>query len=117
MKTQTVTEQIENLSQELRRGVLPLAVLSMLGENKYGYALINDLEECGIKIDQGTLYPMLRRLEEKGLLQSSWILEGARPRRYYQTSEDGREVLALLSTEFRSLNQLIENLLAEKPVK
>jgi DNA-binding PadR family transcriptional regulator len=117
MKNQVVTEQVENLSQELRRGVLPLAVLSMLGENKYGYALINDLEACGIKIDQGTLYPMLRRLEEKGLLQSSWILEGTRPRRYYQISEDGQEVLEMLSAEFRNMNQLIEKLLAEKPVK
>lgn len=117
MKTQTLNEQIENLSQELRRGVLPLAVLSMLRENKYGYALINDLEQCGIKIDQGTLYPMLRRLEAQGLLQSSWILEGTRPRRYYQISEDGNEVLRQLSAEFRNLNQLIEKLLAEKPVK
>ena len=116
MKTQNLTEQIESLSQELRRGVLPLAVLSMLGENKYGYALITDLEECGIKIDQGTLYPMLRRLEEKGLLQSSWILEGARPRRYYQISEVGKEMLEMLSAEWRNLNELIEKLLAEKPV-
>jgi PadR family transcriptional regulator, regulatory protein PadR len=117
MKSQTVTEQMENLSQELRRGALPLAVLSMLGENKYGYALINDLEERGIKIDQGTLYPMLRRLEEQGLLQSSWILEGSRPRRYYQISENGLVVLASLSADWRDLNQVIEKILAEKPVK
>ena len=116
MNTQS-TEQIENMSQELRRGVLPLAVLSMLRENKYGYALINDLAQQGIEIDQGTLYPMLRRLESQGLLQSSWILEGARPRRYYQISEDGREVLTLLSAEWRNLNQLIEKLLAAKPAK
>jgi DNA-binding PadR family transcriptional regulator len=117
MKTQSQSEQLENLVQELRRGVLPLAVLSMLGENKYGYALINDLEANGIKIDQGTLYPMLRRLEEQGLLQSSWILEGSRPRRYYQTNENGKEVLRLLSADWRSLNQVIEKLLAEKPEK
>lgn len=117
MKTQNGNEKIDSLSQELRRGVLPLAVLSMLGENKYGYALITDLEQCGIKIDQGTLYPMLRRLEEQGLLQSSWVLEEKRPRRYYQISEAGREVLSLLSTEWRNLNQLIEQLLAKKPAK
>jgi DNA-binding PadR family transcriptional regulator len=117
MKTQNQTEQVVNLTQELRRGVLPLAVLSMLRDNKYGYALINDLGQGGIEIDQGTLYPMLRRLEEQGLLQSSWILEGNRPRRYYQINENGQEVLDLLSAEWRALNQLIETILAEKPVK
>ena len=117
MKTQTNSEPIENLTQELRRGALPLAVLSMLGENKYGYALISELEECGIKIDQGTLYPMLRRLESQGLLQSSWVVEGTRPRRYYQISVEGSEVLRLLTEEWRHLNQLIEKLLAEKPAK
>ncbi len=117
MKKETNSEQLENLTQELRRGALPLAVLSMLGENKYGYALINDLEECGIKIDQGTLYPMLRRLEGQGLLQSAWVVEGARPRRYYQISEEGTILLQYLSAEWRQLNQLIEKLLAEKPVE
>ncbi len=115
MKTQTATEQNESLLQELRRGVLPLAVLSTLGENKYGYALISELEERGIKIDQGTLYPMLRRLEEQGLLQSSWILEGSRPRRYYQISDSGRQVLSTLVSDWRELNQVIEKILAEKP--
>ena len=99
----------------MRRGALPLAVLSMLGENKYGYALINDLEECGIKIDQGTLYPMLRRLEGQGLLESSWVVEGTRPRRYYKISAEGSKVLKLLTDEWRHLNDLIEQLLAAKP--
>jgi len=116
MKTTNNSEQIENLTQELRRGALPLAVLSMMGENKYGYALINDLEECGIKIDQGTLYPMLRRLEGQGLLESSWVVEGTRPRRYYQISVEGSKVLQLLTDEWRHLNDLIEQLLADKSV-
>jgi DNA-binding PadR family transcriptional regulator len=117
MKTQTHSEQVENLTQEFRRGVLPLAVLSMLRENKYGYALINDLAQGGIEIDQGTLYPMLRRLEEQGLLQSSWILEGNRPRRYYQISNEGKKMLEVLCADWRDLNQVIEKILAEKPVK
>lgn len=116
MKTQISSELIESLTQELRRGALPLSVLSMLGENKYGYALINELEECGIKIDQGTLYPMLRRLEGQGLLQSSWVVEGTRPRRYYQISTEGIEVLQTLTSEWRQLNDLIEKILADKPI-
>jgi PadR family transcriptional regulator, regulatory protein PadR len=116
MKTNNPSEPLSNLIQELRRGVLPLAVLSMLRENKYGYALISDLSQSGIEIDQGTLYPMLRRLEEQQLLQSSWIIEGSRPRRYYQVSDLGKEVLSALSADWRDLNRVIEKLLAEKPL-
>jgi PadR family transcriptional regulator PadR len=115
MKTQNLTDQFSNLTQELRRGVLPLAVLSMLRENKYGYALINDLEQFGIEIDQGTLYPMLRRLETQGLLRSTWIIEGSRPRRYYQISAVGSQVLETLSTDWRNLNLLMVNLLGNVP--
>jgi PadR family transcriptional regulator, regulatory protein PadR len=117
MKTQIVTEQLSNLTQELRRGVLPLAVLSMLRENKYGYALINDLAQFGIEIDQGTLYPMLRRLETQGLLQSSWLIEGTRPRRYYAISAAGSEVLELLSKDWKNLNTLMDKLLGNLPAK
>jgi PadR family transcriptional regulator PadR len=115
MKTQNLTDQFSNLTQELRRGVLPLAVLSMLRENKYGYALINDLEQFGIEIDQGTLYPMLRRLETQGLLQSTWIIEGSRPRRYYKISAVGSQVLETLSTDWKNLNLLMVNLLGNVP--
>jgi DNA-binding PadR family transcriptional regulator len=116
MKTQDQEEQVLNLSQELRRGVLPLAVLSLLKEKKYGYALIGDLAAAGIEIDQGTLYPMLRRLESQGLLESSWILEEARPRRYYQISEQGGRILEILSKEWKNLNLLMEKILASEVV-
>jgi PadR family transcriptional regulator PadR len=116
MKTQNITEQFLNLKQELRRGVLPLAVLSMLRDNKYGYALINDLAQLGIEIDQGTLYPMLRRLETQGLLQSTWIIEGTRPRRYYVISPEGIQVLESLTADWKDLNVVMENLLGNMPV-
>ncbi len=116
MKTTEMNDQLLNLTQELRRGALPLAVLSVLRENTYGYALITDLAARGIEIDQGTLYPMLRRLESQGLLQSSWIIEGTRPRRYYQVSAEGIQVLEALSAEWRNLNMVMENLLGAQPV-
>lgn len=113
MKTQNQNEQLDNLSQELRRGALPLAVLCMLQENKYGYALIGDLTAAGVEMDQGTLYPMLRRLESQGLLQSSWVVDGARPRRYYVISPQGREVLASLSGEWQKLSRVVQSLLEQ----
>jgi len=57
------SENRDNLVQELRRGMLVLAVLSQLGRQQYGYALLKLLGERGMEIDQGTLYPLLRRLE------------------------------------------------------
>lgn len=104
-------EMHEKLTQELRRGVLVLATLSQLDEAKYGYALIDELSKHGLEIDQGTLYPLLRRLEEQGLLESEWNVEGSRPRRYYQISPAGEELLQLLVAEWKSLVSVIDALL------
>lgn len=102
---------IENLVQELRRGVIVLAVLSQLLEEQYGYSVIKLLSEKGLEVDQGTLYPLLRRLESQGLLESRWALEEARPRRYYVISTTGRQVLPRLREEWRSIVDTIDGLL------
>jgi len=101
----------EKLTQELRRGILVLATLSQLDEAKYGYALIDDLSKRGLEIDQGTLYPLLRRLEEQGLLESEWNVEGSRPRRYYQISPTGEKLLQALVDEWQALVDVMEGLL------
>ncbi len=89
-----------------------MAVLSQLNEAQYGYSLIDQLSDKGLKIDQGTLYPLLRRLESEGLLLSEWNTEGSRPRRYYVISPLGKQVLNALSAEWEllsgNLNQLIK---------
>ena len=105
-------EQYQKLTQELRRGILVLAALSQLKEEKYGYSLISSLAEKGLDIEQGTLYPLLRRLEEQGLLQSEWNVEGSRPRRYYQITPEGTITLQDLAKDWRSLTQVMESLLA-----
>ena len=107
------SDTYEKLVQELRRGVLVLATLSQLGEAKYGYSLINELAEQGLNIDQGTLYPLLRRLEADGLLQSHWNTEGSRPRRYYVISPAGVSLLQALSEEWRNLAMVLDKLLSE----
>jgi len=112
MMKNTQPEQYQKLAQELRRGILVLAALSQLKEEKYGYSLINSLAEKGLDIEQGTLYPLLRRLEEQGLLQSEWNVEGSRPRRYYQISSEGSQTLKELTEDWRSLSAVMENLLA-----
>lgn len=103
----------DKVSQELRRGLLVLAVLSQLQEERYGYALIDLLASHGLAIDQGTLYPLLRRLEAQGLLDSSWNTTESRPRRYYVLSNTGRQLLHTLLGEWRGLVVVMESLLAD----
>ena len=104
-------ESFENAILELRRGVIVLAVLSKLGEEQYGYSLINGLKEQGFEIDQGTLYPLLRRLETQGLLNSKWRIEADRPRRYYSLSAEGRVLLPRLKTEWNSIVLIMKKML------
>ena len=111
MKEKELHKLHVKLTQELRRGILVLATLSQLKEAKYGYALINILAERGLDIEQGTLYPLLRRLESQGLLQSEWNVEGSRPRRYYEISPAGLSLLELLRAEWRDLTTVMGGLL------
>lgn len=111
MDNKQLTELNDNLLQEIRRGALVLAALSQLKEEQYGYSLISSLAENGMEIDQGTLYPLLRRLESQGLLLSEWKVEGSRPRRYYVLNDTGRQVLDSLTEEWRGLNATMEKLL------
>ncbi len=106
-------EAYEKIALELRRGVLILAALSQLKEEKYGYALISRLAEDGMEIDQGTLYPLLRRLEAQGLLDSEWNVEESRPRRYYVLNGTGKQVLQQLTREWRALVRVMNALLSE----
>ena len=98
---------------ELRRGVIIIAVLSQLGEEQYGYNLLKMLANQGFEVEQGTLYPLLRRLESQGLLNSSWKLEESRPRRYYIISDKGQKTLPKLIKEWRGIENLINRLLGE----
>lgn len=78
-------------SIELQRGVLTLAVMSQLHEPHYGYSLRQALHGRGLTIEEGTLYPLLRRCEQRGLLASEWRVFDGRPRRYYILTDSGRD--------------------------
>jgi PadR family transcriptional regulator, regulatory protein PadR len=94
----------ENLRLELRRGSLVLAVLAELRIEQYGYTLRKALEEHGMAIDEGTLYPLLRRLESQGLLVSEWREEDKRNKRFYSLSAQGKEILEQLLTEWKNID-------------
>lgn len=105
-------ELVINFSQELRRGTLILCVLANLSEPTYGYSLIEKLSKTGISIEANTLYPLLRRLESQELLASTWNTEGTKPRKYYELTDFGKEVMAELKKHWqstaRSMNEILE---------
>ena len=107
----TNNEVLENLRLELRRGCLILAVLGELRSERYGYTLRKALAEQGMEIDEGTLYPLLRRLESQGLLVSEWREEDKRNKRFYRLSSDGKLILKQLSAEWKSINASLNGIL------
>lgn len=107
------TAPLDKLKLELRRGVLVLAVLASLRECHYGYSLRKQLQLAGVEIDEGTLYPLIRRLAEQGLLDSEWKQGEGRERRYYQLSTLGAELLEQLTQEWTALNSAISPLLLQ----
>jgi len=109
-------EIVDKLRLELRRGALPLAVLAQLREEHYGYSLRKRLNAKGLDIDEGTLYPLIRRLEKQGLLNSEWRTDEKRKKRYYRISELGESVLGLLTGEWRTLNESISGILEKEQI-
>ena len=107
----STNEMYDNTLNELRRGEIMLAVLSQLNVEQYGYSLLKLLSEQGLELDQGTLYPLLRRLESQGLLSSDWNTEGSRPRRYYVISPEGQELLPRLKEEWNRIVSMMERML------
>ena len=109
------TSILENLRLELRRGCLILAVLAELRTEQYGYTLRKGLTDQGIAIDEGTIYPLLRRLESQGLLLSEWREEEKRNKRFYRLSADGEQILRQLLEEWRGLNASLSRISAGDP--
>lgn len=101
----------DKILQEMRRGTITLAVLTQLDEAQYGYSLIKALEKLDFEIGQDTLYPLLRRLEEQGLLKSDWKVDENRPRRYYQISEEGKRIRSILVDQWNYQTKIMRRLI------
>jgi PadR family transcriptional regulator PadR len=96
---------------QLRKGILELAVMGVLfHERHYGYSLVRVLTESGsISIKEGTIYPILARLDRDGLVRSEWVeSDQGPPRKYYTLTPLGRQVFNELSQEFDLLVSLAQ---------
>ena len=107
------TDAFSKLELELRRGVVVLATLSQLRTPRYGYELRQALADKGMPIEEGTLYPLLRRLETQGVLKSEWKIEDGPPRRYYALNADGKKLLKRLTECWQSMNATMDQLLKD----
>ncbi|AUD65254.1 PadR family transcriptional regulator [Tenericutes bacterium MZ-XQ] len=94
---------LDNMIQELKRGTQIMIVLSALKEMQYGYSLLQVLNEKNVSIEAGTLYPLLRRLDQQGLLDSIWDTTESRPRKYYKLSENGVDILKALKKAWEEM--------------
>jgi len=113
--TNMETDIFDNLRLELRRGSLTLAVLAQLRTEQYGYILRKSLSDHGLAIDENTLYPLLRRLETQGLLESHWREEEKRNKRFYRLSAQGEVVLYQLLNEHEALVAALDRITTVKP--
>ena len=94
--------------RELSRGTLELAVLALIqSKPRYGYDLLTSLIEAtdgALEVKEGTLYPVLHRLEDAGCIEATWEAEGrSAPRKYYGITKAGKQRLTTLRTEWQRL--------------
>lgn len=103
-------EIVERFETEVRRGLMQVTIMCLLEQEYYGYDIIRNLGEVGIDIDDGTLYPILRRLEDDRLLVSRWETTGPRPRKYYVITEYGKEIREQMLASLATMNSAVETM-------
>ncbi len=90
-------EEIVRWTKEIKRGAVTLAILALLARSRaYGYELVKDLGEKApfLALEQGTVYPLLRRMEKRHLLEAEWVYDDpAKPKKYYALTDAGRTAL------------------------
>lgn len=112
---ETRTAFIHAQRQEISRGSVVIAVLWTLRTPQYGYALLDTLNSHGIVVEANTLYPLLRRLEQQGMLHAEWNTDEARPRKYYVTTEEGNLVVTELLASWQQITASLDTITEKDP--
>lgn len=96
---------LENNKAQMRKGILEYCILSVLSRNScYASDIIKELKEAKVIVVEGTLYPLLTRQKNAGLLSYRWEeSQQGPPRKYYELTEEGREYLADLDKSWQEL--------------
>ncbi|MDA8650658.1 PadR family transcriptional regulator [Flavobacteriaceae bacterium] len=107
---------IENTKAQMRKGVLEYCILTVLRDGEaYTSDLLQALKEAKMIVVEGTIYPLLTRLKNSGLLQYRWEEStSGPPRKYYQLTSSGEEFLNELNDTWLELNQAVKTLTKSK---
>jgi PadR family transcriptional regulator PadR len=106
--------ELGSIETEMKRGFLQLLVLIILKKEAYGYAMVRSFRDLGYEVEENTLYPLLRRLEKKGLIHGKWELSEERPRKFYAVTSAGREMRDGLLAIWKKQDEIINHLRKEK---
>lgn len=109
----------DNLKSQMRKGVLEYCILSILSNNDaYASSLISELKDAKMIVVEGTLYPLLTRQKNQGLLSYRWEeSQQGPPRKYYSITEKGRELLAEMDSAWEEIVETLALLRHKKEVK
>ena len=106
---------IGTLETEMNRGFLQILALALLEKDMYGYSMVKHIESLGYKVEENTLYPLLRRLEKNGWIASKWDLTEDRPRKFYAITAGGRALRAALLDVWKNQNRVLDEIAKEIP--
>ena len=112
LKQETMNINAENVKSQMRKGYLEYCILLIINKKPaYVSDIINELKEAKMIVVEGTLYPLLSRLKNNGILQYEWqeSVSGP-PRKYYELTEAGKSFLAELEAGWIELREAVEHL-------
>lgn len=106
----------EKVNAQMRKGVLELCVLSVISDQEvYTSDILSELKDAQLLVVEGTVYPLLTRLKNDGILKYRWEeSKSGPPRKYYSLTEQGTEVLNSLKDNWNQLNKSVKQLLKPK---
>jgi PadR family transcriptional regulator PadR len=109
-------EEFERWSREVKKGAASLAILAVLERGRsYGYDIVKKLEEWNVTFlafEQGTVYPLLKRLEKRQLLTSEWSMEETdKPKKYYTITGEGKAALGLMTQTWARLSDEMKSII------
>ena len=110
-------EELDRWSKEVKRGAVTLAILALLSKRRaYGYEAVKLLDEkmSFLALEQGTVYPLLRRLEKRELLVSEWDYDDpTKPRKYYAVTEEGLKAVGAMKQTWSVLSREMRDVIME----
>jgi DNA-binding PadR family transcriptional regulator len=110
-------QEFQRWSTEIKRGAVSLAIMAVLHDQPaYGYEIVKRLESKAqfLQLEQGTVYPLLRRLEKRDLLEATWNYEDPqKPKKYYAATDQGKIALQKMITAWKSLSNEMAAILKE----